>query len=206
MLFRSLATSAWFNFQVDMMRCVWTILPAACLWGASFPLALAAAANSSEDSGRLVGSVYAANTVGAIFGATGFSVVFVPLMGSQDSQRLLMLLAAVAALIILMPAKRWIAVALTVVISVFAIRGVTKVPWLAMAYGRRMLTVSGTGRPLYEGEGMNSSIVVSQLDGGQIYFHVSGKTALVQQGFGHYVQMGGASVILLETDGQSAKK
>ena len=89
---------------------------------------------------------------------------------------MLMLLAAVAALIILMPAKRWIGVALTVVISVFAIRGVTKVPWLAMAYGRRMLTVSGTGRPLYEGEGMNSSIVVSQLDGGQIYFHVSGKT------------------------------
>lgn len=33
------------------------------------------------------------------------------------------------------------------------------------------------------------------------FFHVGGKTALVQQGFGHYVQMGGASVILLHGPG-----
>jgi spermidine synthase len=31
------------------------------------------------------------------------------------------------------------------------------------------------GKPLYVGEGRNSSVVVSQLDGGQVYFHVSGK-------------------------------
>jgi spermidine synthase len=31
------------------------------------------------------------------------------------------------------------------------------------------------GRPLYIGEGRNSSVVVSELPGGQIYFHVSGK-------------------------------
>ena len=30
-------------------------------------------------------------------------------------------------------------------------------------------------KPLYVGEGRNSSVVVSQLPGGQIYFHVSGK-------------------------------
>ena len=36
--------SPWFTFQVDLARCLWTILPAALLWGASFPLALAAVA------------------------------------------------------------------------------------------------------------------------------------------------------------------
>ena len=45
------------------------MLPAALLWGASFPLALAAAASEEGDPGRLVGGIYAANTFGAILGA-----------------------------------------------------------------------------------------------------------------------------------------
>ena len=65
-----LSTSPWFNFQIDIVRCLWAILPSAILWGASFPLALAAAAQGrDEDPGRLVGRTYAANTVGAILGA-----------------------------------------------------------------------------------------------------------------------------------------
>ena len=56
--------SPWFTFQLDLMRCVWAILPAAMLWGASFPLALAAVASRGQDPGQLVGGVYAANTVG----------------------------------------------------------------------------------------------------------------------------------------------
>ncbi len=61
-----LSTSPWFNFQLDLVRCAWAILPAACLWGASFPLAIAAVASPGKDAGRLVGGIYAANTVGAI--------------------------------------------------------------------------------------------------------------------------------------------
>src|SRR5438270_237303 len=49
-----LSTSPWYTFQIDMARCLWAILPAAILWGASFPLALAAAARKDEDAGRLV--------------------------------------------------------------------------------------------------------------------------------------------------------
>ena len=59
------------------MRCMWAVFPAACLWGASFPFALAAAAERSEDSGTLVGRVYAANTVGGIFGALAFSIILI---------------------------------------------------------------------------------------------------------------------------------
>jgi hypothetical protein len=35
----SLSRNPWINFQLDLMRCVWAVLPGAILWGASFPLA-----------------------------------------------------------------------------------------------------------------------------------------------------------------------
>ena len=62
----ALSQSPWFSFQLDLARCLWAILPAAILWGASFPLALAAVASRGQDPAKLVGGVYAANTVGAI--------------------------------------------------------------------------------------------------------------------------------------------
>src|SRR5260370_30053049 len=37
-----LSRSSWLTFQVDLVRSIWTILPATLLWGASFPFALAA--------------------------------------------------------------------------------------------------------------------------------------------------------------------
>ena len=58
-----------FNFELDLMRAIWVMLPGAILWGASFPLALAGVAGPGMDTGHLVGRVYAANTVGAILGA-----------------------------------------------------------------------------------------------------------------------------------------
>ncbi len=68
---RSLDRSPWFNFQLDLVRCFWVVLPGAILWGASFPLALASVAEPGQDPARLVGGVYAANTVGAIVGSLG---------------------------------------------------------------------------------------------------------------------------------------
>ena len=99
-----LSTSPWFTFQIDMVRCFWAILPAAVLWGASFPLALAAAADREGDSGLLVGGIYAANTGGAILGALSFSLVLIPAIGTSHSQSLLILIAAVAGLCALAPA------------------------------------------------------------------------------------------------------
>ena len=55
------------------------------------------------------------------------------------------------------------------------IRTVDEVPWLSLAYGRRSITTTDAGQPLYVGEGMNSSVVISQLPSGQRYFHVSGE-------------------------------
>jgi len=99
----SLVWSPWFNFQLDLARCLWAVLPAACLWGASFPLALAAAASPGEDAGRLVSRIYAANTVGAIIGALGASLLLISWIGTQQAQRLLIALSALAALLAFAP-------------------------------------------------------------------------------------------------------
>jgi spermidine synthase len=176
-----LAKSAVFNFQVDIMRCMWAVFPAACLWGASFPFALAAAAERSEDSGTLVGRVYAANTVGGIFGALAFSIVLIPWIGTQDCQRLLVALATISALIVFAPAaqslgKRGAAATLASVVAVICmIASISPVPWLAVAYGRRMLLQTYPGRALYVGEGRNYSVAVSEPPDGNRYFHVAGK-------------------------------
>ncbi|MBN2182600.1 MAG: fused MFS/spermidine synthase [Sedimentisphaerales bacterium] len=99
----SLSGNPWINFQLDLLRCIWAVLPAACLWGASFPLAIAAVATQGEDPGWLVGKVYAANTVGAIIGAIGFSMITIPIVGTQQAQRMIVVLAALAGLIMLLP-------------------------------------------------------------------------------------------------------
>src|SRR5207244_1393666 len=93
--------SAWHMFHVHLAACIVSILPPAVLWGASFPLALAAATRPGQDPGRLVGRVYAANTLGAIAGAALFSLVLVPDPISPDgATRLLIVFTGISALIV----------------------------------------------------------------------------------------------------------
>jgi len=172
-----LSTSPWFTFQIDLVRSFWAVLPATIMWGASFPLALAAVAAPGEDPGRVAGETYAANTIGAILGALAFSIVIIPLAGTRNAERILMTVSAFAALLALVyvgKALMGYVFAGCVVISLL-VRTVDDVPWLSLAYGRRSITTTDAGQPLYVGEGMNSSVVISQLPGGQRYFHVSGK-------------------------------
>jgi len=77
------AWGPWVTFLLDLLRATCAILPAAALWGASFPLALAAVAGPGRDSGRMVGSVYAANTIGAIAGSLVFSMIVITQIGTQ---------------------------------------------------------------------------------------------------------------------------
>jgi spermidine synthase len=172
-------TNPWRLFRIDFLMCLMAILPPALLWGLSFPLALASVAGTEQDGGALVGEVYAANTVGAILGAVGFSIVLIPWVGTQGSQQALIGLSVVAGLILFYKAglkeSGYFGVGAAALIAMVLFATVTEVPWLAIAYGRRMSLQTAPGKPLYIGEGRNSSVVVSQLEGGQIYFHVSGK-------------------------------
>jgi spermidine synthase len=175
-----LSTNPWYTFQVDLVRTLWTIFPATILWGASFPLALAAAAPHDKNSAHLVGSIYAANTAGAIAGALAFSLILVPTIGTAGAERLLIALAAASALTVLAPvalksATGSVSLAASLVIAAILAANVHPVPGALIAYGRRIITSMSRSQILYTGEGVNSSIAISRWDDGAIQFHVSGK-------------------------------
>jgi len=176
-----LSTSPWYIFQIDIVRCLWTILPAAVLWGASFPLALAAGAKPGDDAGRRVGEIYAANTLGAIFGALSFSLTLIPWVGTRACESILIAVSAVSALFVLgelLEPVRWrpvVAAAAAVVVAAVLTVNAPGVPGELIAYGRRIAISAGQSKILYTGEGRNSSIAVSEWNDGAIQFHVSGK-------------------------------
>ncbi|HUX67720.1 MAG TPA: hypothetical protein VMV31_09545 [Terriglobales bacterium] len=176
-----LSSSPWFVFQIDLVRCLWTMLPAAVLWGASFPLALAAAAREGEEPGRVVGAVYAANTAGAIVGALAFSLWLIPAVGTEVCERLLIVGAAASALWVMGEALepfRWAKlVGLGAALSGAALLAThaPAVPGELIAYGRRIATSLGQSEILYTGEGRNASIAISRWNDGALQFHVSGK-------------------------------
>ena len=185
----SLTSNAWLNFQLDMARCLWALLPATLFWGASFPLALAAAARG-QDPARLVGGIYAANTVGGIFGGIGFSIVFIPWIGTQQSQRLLIGLAALAALLMFAASARqfWKTTSSAAMVRAILFftalvfftaalaKHVGKIPGELVAYGRYMPSRLGEADMLYVGEGMNNSVAVSKEHASDyLNFHISGK-------------------------------
>ena len=174
-------SSTWFTFRMDVLRVLWALWPGTLLWGATFPLALAAAAPEDDDPARAVGKVYAANTSGAIAGALAFSIVLIPRIGTRQAERALIVISGVSALCILAPivwSRRasigaW-CLAASLVAAGFLTALVPGVPGLVIAYGRQN-TIAGETRILYVGEGMNSSIAVTQF-GNTRQFHVSGKT------------------------------
>jgi spermidine synthase len=186
-----IAHSPWVTFQMDLVRCLWAILPAAVLWGASFPLALAAVASRGQDAGRLVGSVYAANTAGAIVGALGSSLFFIQAMGTRAAQQTLIAVSAAAAVlmfasllfpsagpvprrrpawelpVLLMGAALGLAIALVVTVA--------EVPGELVAWGRQLPKRQRETDVVYVGEGLNSSVAVTQRGTDVRLFHVSGK-------------------------------
>ena len=176
-----LSGSPWYTFQLDMARCLWAILPPALLWGASLPLALAAVAVPGQDPAKTVGRVYAANTLGAIAGALMVSLILVPSIGTQQSQRVLLAIAAISAFTALMPYVRdqksvGISglLAASMVLSMVLLFGIGAVPGELIAYGRRMPVNTGQSTILYTAEGRNSSVAISRWNSGEIYINVNG--------------------------------
>jgi spermidine synthase len=176
-----LAISPWHTFQLDMVRCLWAILPPAILWGASFPLALGAVASPGEDPGRLVGGIYAANTLGAIVGALSVSLALIPWIGTRNSERVLLVVSALSALLVLAPhARRHRSKALaaglaaSMLVAGLLAWSVDAIPGELIAYGRRMAISAGKAKILYTAEGRNSSVAISQWNDGAVEVDVNG--------------------------------
>lgn len=170
--------------QLDILRVVWAVLPGALLWGASFPLALAAVAARNQDPGRLMGGLYAANTIGAIVGALATSFVLIVWIGSRQTQQLLILVSIGAALLMLVPAvlERWqamptrlAAAAVVGLIGVASLLAVPALPGALVAYGRFMPTRSFDEDIIYLGEGLTASIAVARQVDGTVTYHNAGK-------------------------------
>jgi spermidine synthase len=176
--------NAWFNFQLDLSRALFTMFPSTVLWGVSFPIAIAAApqhdSTGRDDTGAIVGRVYAANTLGAIIGSLVTGLVFVPLMGTHNTQRVFIVICVIAAAFALAPRFRSssrvpiFVFGLFLLCAVVAAANMRPVPAGLVAWGR-LLPWQGEPHALYVGEGINSSIAVTEEPNGWRNFHVSGK-------------------------------
>lgn len=187
------ASDPWLFFQLDIVRCLWAMLPAAMFWGATFPLALASVKGPQGDSGKLVGGVYAANTVGAILGAVAVSMVLIPTVGSKSTQQIIMMGCLISAVVSFgyllfvstdgfVRAVSLVASVLMAIVGGIGIGKVPETPVGLIAYGRNLPYTNWDLESgdwsleyLYSGEGMNASIAVSEEDSGYRNFHVSGK-------------------------------
>lgn len=170
-----LSESAWITVHVDLSRCMWAILPATILWGASLPLALAA------HEWQQVNRVFAANAAGAAFGALAF--------GTQYTQQTLIGLSAVAALLMLAPRVRLMGA--TVLLAAIFAFDVPAVPDGLIANGRFLSRNMGLRDPqtrepfvaniLYAGSGANASVAVTELPSGYRNLHVNGRVEASNQ-------------------------
>lgn len=169
-------SSVLLTFGFDALRCAFAFLPATLLWGASFPLALAATA-SGHDAAQSVSRVNAINTMGSLVGAVGFTLLGVPYLGSQHAQQALAILAAVSAALLLMPAAkaRVSAVGVLVAVTAVALAIVPEVPGRLIAFGRSVDSWPTIKTFLYLAEGATASVAVTENRVGAKQFHIAGK-------------------------------
>jgi spermidine synthase len=167
-----LHSSIWTHFGLDLARAGFSLLPATILWGASFPLALAAADREGEDAGGLVARLYSANTLGGIVGALGASLLLVAWTGSQHTQQVLIGLSAIAGLLVAPGTLRALA---GVLLAGSCIYAVPPIDSLLITHGRYAASWAGKGEIVYAREGINSSVGVTRFPDDVVTFHVAGK-------------------------------
>jgi spermidine synthase len=186
----TLPATAEIALRLDLLRTAWAILPAALLWGASFPLALAAAihpaarAGADDDARRIVGRVYAANTLGAIVGSLATTFVLVTWLGSELTQELAIVAAACSALLLVWFAasgRRTLRVRALAAVAAGAVAyacayAVPELPPALVAYGRFLPSRGLDANVVYVGEGLTASIAVTREPSGILTYHNAGKT------------------------------
>jgi spermidine synthase len=184
----SLSIGPLYTFQMDLVKTAFTVLPGAILWGASFPLALAAIGTKDADPGVVVGTTYAANTVGAIVGSVVSGLVLIPSsLGTHGTQKFILVIAGISAVMMLVFFSRrdqqmtfglgaMGRLAVTIAAVIMLIQTINPVPPLLVGYGRwAARRINDHGTFIYTGEGMNSSMTVSELAGGVRNYHNAGK-------------------------------
>jgi spermidine synthase len=169
------------QLALDLVRIALVVLPTAVLAGASLPLVLAAAAGSTPSAARIVGGLYAANTLGAIAAALLTTFVLVPLLGSDRALGVAVFSSAVAAAVLLYAAdgalgRRALAAGTTVAVAVALALTVRALPPGLVAYGRYLPTRGAGVDVVWTGEGLTASVAVTREPSGVLAYHNAGKT------------------------------
>lgn len=191
---RDPSRSIWLRMTIDLLRASAAMLPAAVLWGASFPLAVAAVGGNrsgrENDAGALVGRVYAANTVGAILGSALFALAVLPGFGTQAAQQLLTVVVAASGTLLLiaelkptcrqtrsarLPVELGLTGTLVLAASIVLAGFVPAVPTGLLAFGRNVDMWNWPAQYYFQSEGLDAAVVVSHRPDGPVNFHVSGK-------------------------------
>lgn len=163
-------------FAFDGLRCAFALLPATIVWGASFPLTLAAG-RARNFTGH-VAAINATNTIGALAGAILFTLVGIPRLGSHGAQQVLVLVAGLTAVALIWHRtnrSRALQLAVAGGLAIAGIVIVPPVPGKLIAYGRSVNSWDSIKRFLYLGEGATASIAVTEGMGGAKQFHIAGK-------------------------------
>lgn len=84
-LFEKMGSSFWLFEIAEFLLCVIVMFLPTLFIGTTLPLAVKAFAGRVEEVGRSVGTVYAGNTIGAIFGSFLAGFVLLPLVGTQKT-------------------------------------------------------------------------------------------------------------------------
>jgi spermidine synthase len=173
---------------MHVLRAIDVILPAAVLWGMSFPYALAAAGAGQHDTGRSSGLVYAANTVGAIVGSLGISFLVIPTWGTQWAEQSLVLVAGVSAAVLFFwirrarpgtslagPESKWLSPAWVLAMAALGAAFLPGLSTVFKAHGRYIWWVDPADKYPYVSEGAASTVAVHIGPDGYSNFHVSGR-------------------------------
>jgi spermidine synthase len=164
------------TFSFDALRCAFALLPATILWGASFPLTLAAAGRRNLE--HHVARINATNTAGALAGAIAFTLIGIPQLGSHVAQQVLVAFAAICGGLLLWDASqraRTSRVLIAAMVAIGAIAVVPAIPGRLIAYGRSTNSWASIKQFLYLAEGATASVAVTEHNGGAKQFHIAGK-------------------------------
>jgi spermidine synthase len=181
--------NGWEVALTNLLRSAAALLPAALLWGASFPLAMAAAKRSGDDPARPVARVYAANTFGGIVGALAASLVLIAWIGTRDTQRTMLVLVGIGGLTLLLPGlTRKGALAGAGIASATA--AIALLAWVLpqqpgelVAFGKQIRALAPYAQVLEVQEGRNSSLAITRVGDGSLQISVAGHVEATNEPF-----------------------
>ncbi len=187
-----LENNPWHNFQIDLWRCLLALLPPTLLWGASFPLACAAAASPGRRPGTAGRQYVRRQHAGIDCRRAGdhpdldsghwHAAVRARIADSLRGERAVLACSASMEKSIARGRRRLRRALAMAGVGALSCR-VHAIPGALIAYGRRMTLNAPASHVLYTAEGMNSSVAITRWDDGATEVDVNGHVEATTEPF-----------------------